>query len=124
MARKPDRLLSEVQLAQADLSGAADSISQALMIADERGDDELRFYALLNRSDVWMKSCDLARLSKDCLPKIDLAVRDYTEARAAATRLNWAGLVRMMDDFMRHGETQARLVRAHEEIDKQRKGRE
>jgi hypothetical protein len=45
-------LLAEIRVKLADFAGAADSINQALTIADERGDDELRFYALLDRADI------------------------------------------------------------------------
>src|SRR5262249_7665431 len=105
-------VLSEVQIAQADLSGAADSLNQTMIIADELSDDELRFYAFLDRADIWMKSCDLTRPSKDCVEKIDLAVRDYTQARAVATRLDWTGLVREMDGFITRAGIQAQAVRA------------
>jgi hypothetical protein len=105
-------VLAEVQLKQNDIAGAADSIDQAMIIADERGDDELRFYALLDRTDIWMKSCDAARPSNECLHKIDLAVRDYTQARAAATRLGWAAFVREMDAFISRAEIRAQLVRS------------
>ena len=117
-------VLAQIQLKQADLTGAADSINRAMIIADERGDDELRFYALFDRTDIWMKSCDVAppgsaselptviAAFRDCLHKIDLAVRDYTQAREAATRQGWAGLAREMDAFIRRAEMRAQLVRS------------
>jgi hypothetical protein len=57
-------VLAEVQVKLADFAGAADSVNQALTIADERRDDALRFYALLSRADIWMTMgfCDGPRL--------------------------------------------------------------
>ena len=84
-------VLAEIQIKQADLTGAADSISRVLAIADERDDDDLRFYALLDRADIWMKYCNVPNLNSlsdlpsvnaaysDCLQKADLAVRDYNK---------------------------------------------
>jgi len=105
-------VLAEIQVKLADFAGAADSINQAMIVADERGDDALRFYALLGRTDIWMSFCDAARPSNDCLQKIELAVRDYTQAREAATRLGWAGLVRAMDGFISRAELRAQLFRS------------
>jgi hypothetical protein len=106
--------LAEIQVRLADLSGAADGVNQAIIIADERGDDELRFYALLERADIWMTmgSCDAIRPSNDCLQKIELSQRDYAQAREAATRLGWAGLAREMDGFISRNEQRAQLVRS------------
>src|SRR5262249_1414194 len=117
-------VLALIQIKQADLTGAADSISRVLVIADERDDDELRFYALFNRPDIWMKSCDVATPSKlsdlppltaafqDCLHKVDLAVRDYMQAREVASRQGWASLARQMDAFIKHAEMRAELARS------------
>jgi tetratricopeptide (TPR) repeat protein len=117
-------ILAQIQTKQADIAGAAESVNQAMIIADQSGDDELRFYALFERTDIWMKSCDVAPPSsvselptliaafRDCLHKIDLTVRDYTQAREAATRQGWAGLAREMDAFISRAETRAQLVRS------------
>jgi tetratricopeptide (TPR) repeat protein len=106
-------VLAEIRVKLADLSGGADSVNQAIIIADERGDDELRFYALLERADIWtMGSCDAFPPSNDCLQKIELSQRDYTQAREAATRLGWAGLVREMDGFISRNEQRAQIVRS------------
>ena len=107
-------VLAEIQVKLADLSGAADSVNQAIIIADERDDDELRFYALLERADIWMTmgSCDAIRPSDDCLQKIELSQRDYTQAREAAVRLGWAGLAREMDGFISRNERRAQIVRS------------
>jgi tetratricopeptide (TPR) repeat protein len=117
-------VLAQIQVKQADLTGAADSINRVMTIADERGDDELRFYALFDRTDIWMKSCDVATPTKvsdlppviaafrDCLNKIDLTVRDYTQAREVARRQGWAGLAREMDAFITRAEIRAQLVRS------------
>jgi tetratricopeptide (TPR) repeat protein len=117
-------VLAEIQVKQADLTGAADSINRVMIIADERDDDELRFYALFDRPDIWMKSCDVAIPSspselpaviaafRDCLHKIDLTVRDYTQAREIARRQGWVGLAREMDAFIKRAEMRAQLVRS------------
>jgi hypothetical protein len=107
-------VLAEIQVKLTDFAGAADSINLAMTIADERGDDALRFYALLERADIWMTmgSCDTVRPSNDCLQKIELSQRDYTLAREAATRLGWAGLVREMDGFISRNERRAQIVRS------------
>lgn len=107
-------VLAEIQVKLADFAGAADSIDLAMIIADERGDDALRFYALLERADIWMTmgACDTVRPSNDCLQKIELSQRDYTLAREAATRLGWAGLVREMDGFISRNERRAQIVRS------------
>ena len=107
-------VLAEIQVKLADLSGAADSVNQAIIIADERDDDELRFYALLERADIWMTmgSCDAIRPSNDCLQKIELSQRDYTQAREAAVRLGWAGLAREMDGFISRNVRRAKIVRS------------
>src|SRR5919201_238381 len=117
-------VLAEIQIKQADLTAAADSISRVLVIADERDDDELRFYALFDRPDIWLKSCDVAIPNQfsdlpplhaafgDCLHKADLAVRDYTQAREVASRQGWAGLVQQMDAFIKQAEMRAQLARS------------
>jgi tetratricopeptide (TPR) repeat protein len=117
-------VLAQIQIKQADLTGAADSISRVLVIADERDDDELRFYALFDRPDIWLKSCDVAIPNQfsdlpplhaafgDCLHKDDLAVRDYTQAREVASRQGWAGLAQQMDAFIKQAEMRAQLARS------------
>ena len=107
-------VLAEVQVKLADFAGAADSVNQALTIADERRDDALRFYALLSRADIWMTMgfCDAVRPTDRCLQQIDLALKDYADGRAAATRLGWTGLVREMDGFISRAEFQAQNVRS------------
>jgi tetratricopeptide (TPR) repeat protein len=117
-------VLAQIQIKQADLTGAADSISRVLVIADERDDDELRFYALFDRPDIWLKSCDVAIPNQfsdlpplhaafgDCLHKADLAVRDYTQAREVASRQGWAGLAQQMDAFIKQAEMRAQLARS------------
>src|SRR5262249_39226064 len=117
-------VLSLIQSKQADLTGAADTISRVLVIADERDDDEVRFYAVFDRADISMKSCnvpnpnsvsDLPALNaafRDCLQKVDLAVRDYTQAREVARRQGWAGLARQMDAFIERAEVRAQLARS------------
>jgi tetratricopeptide (TPR) repeat protein len=107
-------VLAEIQGKLADLAGAADSVNQAMTIADEGGDDALRFYALLERADIWMimGSCDAVSPGNDCLGKIELAQRDYTQARVAATRLGWGGLAREMDGFISRNERRAEMIRS------------
>jgi CHAT domain-containing protein len=107
-------LLAEIRVKVGDYAGAADSINQAMAIADERGDDELRFYALLDRADIWriMGSCDPARMSNDCAQRFDLAIRDYGQARETAVRLGWAYLAREMENAGGRIEFQARMLRS------------
>jgi CHAT domain-containing protein len=107
-------VLAEIQLKLADFSGAAASVNQAMTIADERHDDALRLYALLDRADIWytMGRCDPDRLSSRCVQQLDLAVQDYRRARETAARLGWAGLVRTTDGLIRHTEFQAQNIRS------------
>ena len=107
-------VLGDIQVKLADFAGAADSVSQAMTIADERQDDGLRFYALLDRGSIWMAMgfCDAVRPTERCLQQIDLALKDYAEGRATATRLGWAGLARQMDGFITRAEFQAQNVRS------------
>ena len=107
-------VLADIQVKLADFAGAADSVSQAMTIADERQDDGLRFYALLDRGSIWMAMgfCDAVRPTDRCLQQIDLALKDYAAGHAMATRLGWAGLAREMDGFIWRAELQAQNVRS------------
>jgi len=107
-------VLADIQVKLADFAGAADSVSQAMTIADERQDDVLRFYALLDRGSIWMAMgfCDAVRPTDRCLQQIDLALKDYAAGHATATRLGWAGLAREMDGFIWRAELQAQNVRS------------
>jgi CHAT domain-containing protein len=107
-------VLGEIQIKLADFAGAADNINQAVTIADESGDDALRFYALDDRADIWMTMgfCDAVRPTENCLQQIDRALRDYAQAREAATRLGWTGLVSEIDGFIGRAQFQAQNVRS------------
>src|SRR5262245_55750181 len=107
-------VLAEIQIKLADFAGAADNINRAVSVADESGDDALRFYALLDRADVWMTMgfCDATRPTENCLQQVDRALRDYAQARAVATRLGWAGLVSQIDGFIGRAALRAQNVRA------------
>ena len=107
-------VLAEIQVKLADFAGAADSVNQALTIADELQDDALRFFALFGRADIWtaMGSCEVVRLTDRCLQQTELALKDYAQARAAATRPGWEGLARQMDGFIQRAEFQAQNVRS------------
>ena len=61
-------VLADIQVMLADFAGAADSVSQAMTIADERQDDGLRFYALRDRGGIWMAMgfCDVVRPTDRC----------------------------------------------------------
>src|SRR5262249_26137856 len=94
----------------AELNAAA----PALMAAANSWDDALRFYALLDRADVWMTMgfCDATRPTENCLQQVDRALRDYAHAREVATRLGWAGLVSQIDGFIGRAQLQAQNVRS------------
>jgi tetratricopeptide (TPR) repeat protein len=105
-------VLVGIQVGLSDFAAAADGIKQAMTIAEERGDDEQRFYVLLERAGMGTGSCDAAHPTERCLQQIELALQDYAQGRALATRLGWSGLVREMEGFISRAESMAQLVRS------------
>jgi tetratricopeptide (TPR) repeat protein len=105
-------VLAGIQVALGDFAAAADGIKQAMTIAEERGDDEQRFYVLLERAGMGTGSCDAAHPTERCLQQIELALQDYAQGRALATRLGWSGLAREMEGFISRAESMAQLIRS------------
>ncbi len=96
-------LLAQIQIAQGDLIGAADSMNRAFSLENSIKDDKLLFYAYLDRADIYQKfaeKCDYQRNFKPCLDAIDGANRDYKAALAIAKKLRWDGLADQTEDFI------------------------
>lgn len=95
-------MMAQVQLAEGDYVGAADSINQALADVDSIQDDRDLYYGYLDRADIYQHfagKCSYDRDFQPCLDALERARRDYESAYAAATRLGWDGLARQARGF-------------------------
>lgn len=120
-------MMSQVQLAEGDYVGAADSINQALADVGTIQDDRDLYYGYLHRADIYQHfggKCNYDRVFETCLDALERARRDYESAYAAATRLGWDGLAQVTRGFSASLEDLKQLLelrqKRHEEVLQQR----
>ncbi len=120
-------VMAQVQLAEGDYVGAADSINQALADVETIQDDRDLYYGYLDRADIYQHfagKCSYDRDFETCLDALERARRDYESAYAAATRLGWDGLAQQARGFSTSLEDLKQVLqlqqKMHEEVLKER----
>jgi CHAT domain-containing protein/tetratricopeptide (TPR) repeat protein len=126
-AKLPDRThlfsalncLAEVQLASGDPMGAADLLGRAFSLAPDLKDQSPLLFAYLDRADIyrnlafkWGDKKSFAMGLKD----LDLAKADYEASLAIARKLDYAGLVRMIDEFLSEIQTHRKLFESQQRV--------
>ena len=116
---------ASVQIAQRDLPGAAATLEREVVLAATlpAGLDATMasFYALLNRSDVYLKiaeRCDFQRDFDPCLQAAERARTDMLAVQAIARRQGFAGLEQQAAGMLRGIEARRELIlarRGHEQ---------
>jgi CHAT domain-containing protein len=112
-------LLAQVQIAEGDLVGAADSMNRAFAVKEAIIDDKQLFYGYLDRADVYQRfaeKCDYERDFKSCLDAVERSRRDYKSAYAAAHRLGWDGLAQQAQGFIGRLEMRKQLILAQQRM--------
>lgn len=95
-------MMAQVQIAEGNYVGAADSINHALADVETIKDDRDLYYGYLDRADIYQHfagQCAYDRDFRTCLDALERARRDYEFAFAAATRLGWDGLAQQAHGF-------------------------
>ncbi len=112
-------LMAQVQIAEGDYVGAADSMNRAFAVAGPINDDKDLYYGYLDRADVYQhfaEKCDYERDFQPCLDAVERARRDYESAYAAARRLGWDGLAQQAREFIVRLEIREKLIRSQQEM--------
>ncbi|TKB88236.1 MAG: CHAT domain-containing protein [Nitrospira sp.] len=116
-------MMAQVQIAEGNYVGAADSINHAFAVVGTIKDDRDLYYGYLDRADIYQhfaEKCTYDRDFKTCLDAVERARRDYESAYAAARRLGWDGLAQQARGFSASLEDREQLLRLqqkmHEEI--------
>jgi CHAT domain-containing protein/tetratricopeptide (TPR) repeat protein len=124
LARALD-VLSAVQIAQGDLTGAADTLNREVPIAAQAKDPIASYYAYLNRSDVYLKmgeKCDFLRTFESCYQMLDQANADLRKALAIARDQAFPALALQTEQFIENVESRRALVKsqhlAHKTVEK------
>lgn len=113
--------LGNVQTAQGDFIGAADTYNRAFMLTSGLKDEALLFYAYLDRGEVYQKlaeKCDYERTFHLCYEQLDLAKKDYSAALGIARKLGYNGLARITEDFLKNLEIRREMFRSRERVGK------
>ena len=111
-------MMAQVQIAEGDYVGAADSMNHAFSVAKAVKDDKNLYYGYLDRADVYQQiaeKCDYERDFRPCLDAVERARRDYESAYAAAIRLGWNGLARQAREFVARLEVREQLIRSYQQ---------
>jgi CHAT domain-containing protein len=112
-------LLAQVQIAEGDHVGAADSMNRAFAVAGGVKDEKDLFYGYLDRADVYLKfaeRCDYERDFRSCLDAVERARRDYESAYATAKRLGWDGLAQETQGFIQRLEVRKQMIQSQERM--------
>ncbi len=112
-------LLAQIQVSQGDLVGAADSMSRAFFIENAIKDDELLFYAYLDRAEIYQKfaeKCDYQRDFKPCLDEVERAFRDYEQALTLARKLRWHGLAEQTQGFIQRLKIRKEMIQGQQRV--------
>ncbi len=116
LARALD-VLGTAQIAQRDLTGAADTLNREVEIARQAKDPMTAYYAYLNRSDVYLKTgerCDFQRAFEPCYQALDRARADLQEALAIVRKLGYGGMARQTEQFIGTVETRRQLIKSQQ----------
>jgi tetratricopeptide (TPR) repeat protein len=106
-------VLGSVQIAQLNLTAAADTINREVAVAAQAKDPTALYYAYLNRSDVYLKlagQCDYNRSFDACKQALDRAQADLQQAAGIVQRLGYGGLLQQTQQFMRDVTARRALV--------------
>jgi len=106
-------LKSQLDVEQGDIVAGADGINRALAIYTKLNDNQARFYALLDRGDIFEKlasRCDFKLTFEQCDEDALRARGDYEAAASIATTLGWSGLARQADGFARSVDTRRQMI--------------
>ena len=120
LARALD-VLGTIQLAQLDLVAASDTFNREVTIAAKAPDRLAPYYAYLNRSDVFLKTaerCDFQRAFESCYQAVEKASADLRQALAIANQLDYAGLARQADGFIKSLEQRRALIKSQERMNR------
>lgn len=114
---------AQVNLKQGNFNAAAENLNRAFELPGIS--DELTFYALLDRGDVYLKiaeQCDYQRNFDACLQAVDHTKDDYRKALAIARKLGWTGLAKQIEKFLSDADMRAELInlqrRSQEDVQK------
>jgi CHAT domain-containing protein len=110
-------ILAAVQIAQGDLSGAADTVNREIAAASQGTDRSAPYYAYLNRSDVYLKvaeKCDVQREFAPCYEAVERARVDLQQARTIASQLGYTALVGQTDQFLKELDMRRELIKTQE----------
>jgi CHAT domain-containing protein/tetratricopeptide (TPR) repeat protein len=116
LARALD-VLGTVQIAQRDLTGAADTLNREVDIARQVKDPMTAYYAYLNRSDIYLKigeRCDFQRAFEPCYQALDRARADLQQALAIVRGLGYGALARQTEEFIGNVEARRQLVKSQQ----------
>ncbi|WP_020587963.1 CHAT domain-containing protein [Desulfobacter curvatus] len=106
-------LLAQVQIAQGDIAGAADSLNRAFAGRNGVDDDSLLFYGYLDRAELYQKvaeKCDYQRDFEPCLQAVVLSARDYGSAQGIAKKLGWDALADQTRGFLRRLKIRKQMI--------------
>jgi CHAT domain-containing protein len=107
-------VLAQVQVTQADLNAATESINRALALPAIK-DDHL-FYGYLDRADIYLgkaEGCHQKQQKADfdvCLQALDRCRADYRKAAALAKGMGWSGLEQQCEGFIKGADQRAWLI--------------
>ena len=117
LARALD-VLGSVQIAQGNLSGAAATIDREIEVAQRANDPMARYYAFLNRSEIFLKiaeQCDYKRDFKPCYQALDDSRDDLQRAVGVVRPLGYTALSQQVaDGQMADVEDRRKLIRSIE----------
>src|SRR5438093_3745691 len=126
-AKLPDRIhlfnaldyLAEVQLASGDPMGAADLLNRAFSLAPDLKDQAPLLFAYLDQAEIHQKLAFKMGDKKSFamgLENLNLATADYETALVIAQKLDYAGLARMIHDFLSEIQMHRKLFESQERV--------
>jgi CHAT domain-containing protein len=113
-------IVGTAQLAQGDLAGAAATLDREVAVAAQAKDPMATYFAVLNRSDVYLKigeKCDFKRDFEPCNQALDKAVADLQKAAAIARGQGFPALALQTEQFIKTAETRRALMQSQERMD-------
>jgi CHAT domain-containing protein len=110
-------VLGTVQIAQLDLAGAAETLTQGVAAAAAAKDPVKPYYAYLSRSDVHLKRaerCDFENAFQQCYDAVDRARADLQQALGIVRTLGYAALAQQTEGFLQNVESRRALIKSRE----------
>ena len=115
--------LGTVQLKQGDLAGAADTLNRRVQVAEQAKDPSEMFYAYMDRSEVYLRIAEQCSGYQPSYERfyqaLDINQADLLQAKDLAGKLGFAGLARLIDDFISSGKARRILIKKSEEFQKE-----